>query len=48
MNLLTKQIEGQIQKDLVENFMRGEYLKGVKNVRTVLDDMYSNYPGDRT
>jgi 3-methyladenine DNA glycosylase AlkC len=42
--LLTEQIEEQIQKDLVENFMCGEYLKGAENVRKVLDCMYEVIP----
>jgi 3-methyladenine DNA glycosylase AlkC len=41
---LTEQIEGQIQKDLVENFICGEYLKGVEHVRIVLDGMYAAIP----
>jgi 3-methyladenine DNA glycosylase AlkC len=42
--LLTEQIEGQIQKDLIENFICGETLKGVENVRMVLDGMYAAIP----
>ena len=42
--LLTEPIERQIQEDLVENFMRGEYLNGVENVRIVLDGMYAVIP----
>jgi 3-methyladenine DNA glycosylase AlkC len=44
MNLLTERIEGQIQKDLMENFISGKYLKGVENIRAVLDCMYTAIP----
>ena len=42
--LVTEQIEEQIQKDLVENFICREYLKGVQNIRMVLDGMYAAIP----
>lgn len=47
MDLLTEHIEDQIQKDLIENFARREYLKGVENVRNVLDCMYASIPAKK-
>lgn len=47
MNLLTKQIEGRIQKDLVESFISGKYLQGVENIRPILDCMYTEIPAKK-
>jgi 3-methyladenine DNA glycosylase AlkC len=47
MDLLTDHIKEQIQKDLMENFSRGEYLPGVENVRNVLDGMYAAIPAKK-
>jgi 3-methyladenine DNA glycosylase AlkC len=41
---MNEHIEEQIQKDLVENFICGECLKGIENVRIVLDGMYAAIP----
>jgi 3-methyladenine DNA glycosylase AlkC len=47
MDLLTEQIEDQIQQDLIENFTSRDYVKGVENIRNVLECMYAAIPAKK-
>ena len=44
MDLLTKELEGQIHQEVIESLICGNIEKAVKNIYRVLDCMYANIP----
>jgi len=47
MNILTKELERKIHRSIIENCIRKDYEKAIKNIPQISDELYSNIPDNK-